>query len=54
MPSDLIQITDALMEQARAGKVIAYKFSGKRYDCGSIDGYVQATLELYQNYKNQL
>ncbi|MDD4856171.1 MAG: UTP--glucose-1-phosphate uridylyltransferase GalU [Sulfuricurvum sp.] len=43
-----IQITDALLEQAKAGKVIAYKFHGKRYDCGSIDGYVQATIELYQ------
>lgn len=48
-----IQITDALMEQARAGKVIAYKFRGKRYDCGSIDGYVQATVELYEAGKNQ-
>jgi UTP--glucose-1-phosphate uridylyltransferase len=45
-----IQITDALMEQALSGKVIAYKFRGKRYDCGSIDGYVQATVELYQEY----
>jgi UTP--glucose-1-phosphate uridylyltransferase len=43
-----IQITDALLEQALAGNVIAYKFTGKRYDCGSIDGYVQATVELYQ------
>lgn len=43
-----IQITDALLEQAKAGKVIAYRFHGKRYDCGSIDGYVQATLELYE------
>lgn len=48
-----IQITDALMEQARAGKVIAYKFRGKRYDCGSIDGYVQATVELYETGKNK-
>jgi len=47
-----IQITDALLEQAKAGKVIAYKFRGKRYDCGSIDGYVQATIELYQSYKS--
>lgn len=46
-----IQITDALMEQARAGNVIAYKFRGKRYDCGSIDGYVQATVELYEASK---
>lgn len=48
-----IQITDALMEQARKGNVIAYKFKGKRYDCGSIDGYVQATVELYTKVKNQ-
>lgn len=47
-----IQITDALMEQAKAGKVIAYKFRGKRYDCGSIDGYVQATVELYEKSKS--
>ncbi|HEX5711451.1 MAG TPA: UTP--glucose-1-phosphate uridylyltransferase GalU [Sulfuricurvum sp.] len=49
-----IQITDALMEQARAGNVIAYKFQGKRYDCGSIDGYVQATVELYAKQKDTL
>lgn len=46
-----IQITDALMEQAKEGKVIAYKFRGKRYDCGSVDGYVQATVELYEKEK---
>ena len=48
-----IQITDALMEQALSGNVIAYKFRGKRYDCGSIDGYVQATVELYEAGKNK-
>jgi UTP--glucose-1-phosphate uridylyltransferase len=48
-----IQITDALMEQAKSGNVIAYKFRGKRYDCGSIDGYVQATIELYEKGKQQ-
>lgn len=47
-----IQITDALMEQARAGNVIAYKFQGKRYDCGSVDGYVKATVELYEKERN--
>ncbi|MDD5053060.1 MAG: UTP--glucose-1-phosphate uridylyltransferase GalU [Sulfuricurvum sp.] len=46
-----IQITDALMRQAEQGAVIAYKFQGKRYDCGSIDGYVQATVELYEAEK---
>ena len=40
---DEIQITDALLEQAKQGRVIAYKFKGKRFDCGSVEGYVQAT-----------
>ncbi|MDD3769171.1 MAG: UTP--glucose-1-phosphate uridylyltransferase GalU [Sulfuricurvum sp.] len=43
-----IQITDALMEQASSGQVIAYKFNGKRYDCGNVDGYVEATVALYE------
>ena len=38
-----IQITDALQIQAKQGKVVAYRFSGNRFDCGSIDGFVRAT-----------
>ena len=38
-----IQITDALDIQAKKGKVVAYKFNGKRFDCGSVEGYVEAT-----------
>ena len=38
-----IQITDALLVQAKQGNVIAYKFKGKRFDCGSVKGYVEAT-----------
>ena len=38
-----IQITDALITQAKQSKVIAYKFKGKRFDCGSIKGYIEAT-----------
>jgi len=38
-----IQITDALLTQAKQGKVIAFKFKGKRFDCGGIKGYVAAT-----------
>ena len=38
-----IQITDALASQAKKGKVVAYKFNGKRFDCGSIEGYLDAT-----------
>jgi UTP--glucose-1-phosphate uridylyltransferase len=42
-----IQITDALMTLAKQGKVLAYKFSGKRFDCGSVDGFVEATNYFY-------
>jgi len=38
-----IQITDALMTLSKKGKVIAYKFQGIRYDCGSVKGFVMAT-----------
>jgi UTP--glucose-1-phosphate uridylyltransferase len=38
-----LQITDALLIQAKQGKVIAYKFKGRRFDCGSVEGYVEAT-----------
>ena len=37
-----IQITDALNTLAQKGKVIAYKFKGKRFDCGSIEGFIKA------------
>ncbi len=37
-----IQITDALMTLAKQGKVIAYKFQGERFDCGSVRGFVAA------------
>ena len=38
-----IQITDALMKQAQNGCVMAYKFKGKRFDCGGAEGYIDAT-----------
>jgi UTP--glucose-1-phosphate uridylyltransferase len=38
-----VQITDALLQQAKKGMVMAYKFKGNRFDCGNIKGYVQAT-----------
>ncbi|MEC8898528.1 MAG: UTP--glucose-1-phosphate uridylyltransferase GalU, partial [Pseudomonadota bacterium] len=38
-----VQITDALLEQAKNGCVLAYQFKGQRFDCGSIDGFVEAT-----------
>lgn len=38
-----IQITDALQVQAANGKVLAYRFQGRRFDCGSVEGFVAAT-----------
>ena len=38
-----IQITDALLLQAKNNNVIAYKFKGKRFDCGTIEGFLKAT-----------
>lgn len=42
-----VQLTDALQTQAANGKVIAYRFQGQRFDCGSVDGFVEATNFFY-------
>ncbi|WP_281544100.1 UTP--glucose-1-phosphate uridylyltransferase GalU [Grimontia sp. SpTr1] len=44
-----IQITDALLEQAKTGCVLAYKFKGKRFDCGSVEGFIEATNYCFEN-----
>ncbi len=43
-----LQITDALLTQAKKGMVLGYKFKGKRFDCGSLDGFVEATNYFYE------
>ena len=43
-----LQITDALLTQAKKGMVLGYKFKGKRFDCGSVDGFVEATNYFYE------
>jgi UTP--glucose-1-phosphate uridylyltransferase len=40
-----IQLTDGIASLMREEAVYAYRFSGKRYDCGSKLGYLQATVE---------
>jgi len=40
-----IQLTDAIAALLKEEAVIAHPFTGKRYDCGSKDGYLQATVE---------
>jgi len=44
-----LQITDALMTQAKQGGVIAYKFKGRRFDCGSLSGFMEANTFYYEN-----
>ena len=41
-----IQLTDALARLIHEQPVLAYRFDGHRYDCGSKIGYLQATVEL--------
>ena len=43
-----IQITDAIAIQAKNRMVLGYKFKGRRFDCGSVEGFVEATNAVYQ------
>ncbi len=45
-----IQLTDAIARLVEAGVVKAYRFEGKRYDCGSKLGYLEATVELARDH----
>ena len=48
-----VQITDALLTQAKQGRVLAYRFKGRRFDCGSVPGFVEATNFFFNNlYKD--
>lgn len=44
-----VQITDALLTQARESCVLAYKFQGRRFDCGSVPGFVEATNFCFEH-----
>jgi UTP--glucose-1-phosphate uridylyltransferase len=49
-----VQITDALMTQAGMGNVLAYKFKGRRFDCGTIEGFMDASNYNYAHiYRKQ-
>ncbi|KAF1024059.1 MAG: UTP--glucose-1-phosphate uridylyltransferase [Paracidovorax wautersii] len=41
-----IQLTDAIAELIKQESVYAYQYQGKRYDCGSKEGFLEATVEL--------
>lgn len=40
-----LQLTDAIDELIKEQQVLAYEFTGVRYDCGSKIGYLEATVE---------
>ncbi len=44
-----VQITDALLTQAKQGRVLGYKFKGRRFDCGSVPGYMDASQFYFKN-----
>jgi UTP--glucose-1-phosphate uridylyltransferase len=41
-----IQLTDGIADLMKVEDVLAYRFSGKRFDCGSKLGFMQANVEL--------
>ena len=46
-----IQLTDGIAGLLRREKVFAYRYDGKRYDCGSKEGFLQANVELALTHK---
>ena len=48
-----VQITDALQSQAAQGKVIGYRFEGRRFDSGSVSGFIDATNYTYNKQNPQ-
>ena len=45
-----IQLTDGIASLLAEQQVLAYRYKGTRYDCGSKLGYLQATVELGQRH----
>ncbi|SEF83423.1 UTP--glucose-1-phosphate uridylyltransferase GalU [Nitrosomonas ureae] len=41
-----IQLTDGIAKLLKEESVLGYEFQGKRFDCGSKSGYLQATVEF--------
>ena len=41
-----IQLTDGISSLLQAEEVYAFQYEGKRYDCGSKEGFLEATVEL--------
>ncbi len=48
-----IQLTDALKIQAREEKVLAWRFPGRRFDCGSVAGYMAANQFVWHRQNSR-
>ncbi|NIF82438.1 UTP--glucose-1-phosphate uridylyltransferase GalU [Comamonas sp. Tr-654] len=45
-----IQLTDGIAALMKEEQVLAYRYQGKRYDCGSKIGYLEATLAMARKH----
>ena len=44
-----IQLADAIDIHAKRGLVEVVRFNGRRFDCGSVEGFIEATSHEYSN-----
>jgi len=45
-----IQLTDAIARRIRHGEVLAHRFTGTRYDCGSKEGFLAANIAFARKH----
>ena len=45
-----IQLTDAIARLLQKEQVLAFRYQGQRYDCGSKLGFLQATVDLAEQH----
>ena len=46
-----IQLADSINKQAENNRVETVLLNGQRFDCGNIQGYVEAIKHIASNYK---
>lgn len=42
-----VQLTDAIAAHSKENMVIGFKFTGRRFDCGTLNGFVEATNTVF-------
>jgi UTP--glucose-1-phosphate uridylyltransferase len=48
-----IQLTDAINNLLKKETILAYNYSGKRYDCGSVLGFLKANVDLGKSHPTE-